>query len=93
MKLMPPKDLGSTVYSCTWRYFLKVPALGMKVSTLYTFQSKYWHLTLLTDKHVACTNFLRYRVVEDVFMKLVSLSKNSAFGNFEIWLDCMCNVN
>ena len=32
-------------------------------------------------------------VNEHEFMNLMSLNQNSALGNFEIWLDCACDLN
>lgn len=37
MKVVSPKDLGSTVHPSTWHYSLKVPAPSIKLWVLGTF--------------------------------------------------------
>ena len=81
MKLVPPKDLGSIVHPGTWHYPLGVLTLGT-----------------VTGNHVAHTDFffLKATINEHVFMILVLVCKKykiSTLGNFEIWLDCACDLN
>ena len=48
-----------------------------------------WH-ALITSTHQIYINAI---VNKHVFMNLVSLEKNLALHNHEIWLDCACDLN
>ena len=82
MKLVPSKDLGNIVHPHI--YSLKslfMTTHSLEVSTLFTFTYSFInHFTYTLEYTV---NFLKYMVIEHVFMKLESLSKNVVLTNYE----------